>query len=363
MPWSDQNQPNNPWGNRPNQQPPDLDEVIKRLQERFSKIFGGGGQGGSGGPGGLNAMGKSAIAGLVIGLLLLWVASGIYMVGADQEAVVLRFGKSVATEGPGLNWHLPYPIESVEKVPVTRVQRLEIGFRTTADGQSREVLQEAQMLTKDENIVNISFTVQYRVKNVSDYLFKVTDPRVTVRDAAESAMREVIGRTNIDDVLTTKKAEVEVEVEALIQQILDSYHSGILVTTVKLQDVKPPERVIKEFKDVASAREDRARAKNIAEAYANDILPKARGEAKKIVLDAQAYEKQVIDQATGEAKAFDSVLAAYRKAPAVTRKRLYMDTMQDVLAKVKKVVIDKSVAKQVLPYLPLDRMQGKVEVK
>lgn len=362
MPWSDQNQPNNPWGNRPNQQPPDLDEVIKRLQERFSKIFGGG-QGGSGGPGGMSGMGKSAIAGIIVGLLLLWFGSGFYMVGADQEAVVLRFGKNVATQGPGLKWHLPYPIESVEKVPVTRVQRLEIGFRTTADGQPREVLQEAQMLTRDENIVDISFTVQYRVKDVSDYLFNITYPTVTVRDAAESAMREVIGRTDIDDVLTTKKAEVEVEVETLIQQILDSYHSGILVTTVKLQDVKPPQRVIKEFKDVASAREDRARAKNVAEAYANDIIPKARGDAKKIVLDAQAYEKQVVDQATGEAKAFDAMLAAYRKAPKVTRKRLYLDTMQDVLSKAKLIVIDKSVAKQVLPYLPLDRMNNKVEVK
>lgn len=361
MPWSDQNQPNNPWGNRPNQ-PPDLDEVIKRLQERLSKIFGGG-QGGSGGPGGLNGLGKSAVAGLIVGLLLLWFASGFYMVGADEEAVVLRFGKNIETKGPGLNWHLPYPIESVEKVPVTRVQRLEIGFRSMADGQTRKVPQEALMLTRDENIVDVSFTVQYKIKNVSNYLFEITRPVTTVRDAAESAIREVIGRTNIDDVLTTKKAEVEVEVETLIQSILDSYDSGILVTTVKLQDVQPPERVIKEFKDVASAREDRERAKNIAEAYANDIIPKARGEAKKIVLDAQAYEKRIIDQATGEASAFNSVLAAYRKAPQVTRKRLYLDAMQDVLSKVKKVIVDKSVASRVLPYLPLDRMQGKVEVK
>jgi len=359
MPWNDQNQPNNPWGNKPNQQQPDLEEVIKRLQEKFSAIFGGG-KGGNDGAGGL---GKGGMIGGLVVLLLLWFASGLYVVAADEEAVVLRFGQHVVTKGPGLNWHLPYPVETVEKVPVTRVQRLEIGFRTISDGRNRKVPQEALMLTRDENIVEISFTVQYKIKSVSNYLFNIAAATTTVRDAAESAIREVIGRTMIDDVLTTRKAEVEVEVEQLIQSVLDGYDSGILVTTVKLQDVQPPERVIKEFKDVASAREDRERAKNEAQAYANDIIPKARGEAKKMVLDAQAYEKEVLDRATGEAKGFESVLAAYRAAPGVTRKRLYLDTMQEVLSKVDKVIVDKSVAERVLPYLPLDRMSGKVEVK
>jgi len=358
MPWSDQNQPNNPWGNKPNQQP-DIDEVVKRLQEKFSGIFGGG-KGGDGGPSGFS---KGGIIGGLVVLLLLWFASGLYVVGADEEAVVLRFGQHIATKGPGLNWHLPYPVESVEKVPVTRVQRLEIGFRGVADGRVRKIPQEALMLTRDENIVDISFTVQYKIKDVSNYLFNITHPTTSVRDAAESAIREVIGRTMIDDVLTTKKAEVEVEVETLIQSILDGYKSGILVSTVKLQDVQPPERVIKEFKDVASAREDRERAKNIAQAYANDIIPKARGEAKKMVLDAEAYEKEVVDRATGEANAFVSVLKAYRTAPEVTRKRLYIETMQAVLSKADKVIVDKSVAGRVLPYLPLDKMRGKVEVK
>ncbi|MDQ6966919.1 MAG: FtsH protease activity modulator HflK [Mariprofundaceae bacterium] len=359
MPWNDQNQPNNPWGNKPNQQQPDLEEVIKRLQEKFSGIFGGG-NGGSGGP---SAMGKGTIIGGLVAVLLLWFASGLYVVAADEEAVVLRFGQHIVTKGPGLNWHLPYPVETVEKVPVTRVQRLEIGFRTVNNAQNRKISQEALMLTRDENIVEISFTVQYKIKSASNYLFKIAHQTTTVRDAAESAIREVIGRTMIDDVLTTKKAEVEVEVEQLIQSILDGYESGILVTTVKLQDVQPPERVIKEFKDVASAREDRERAKNEAQAYANDIIPKARGEAKKMVLDAEAYEKEVIDRATGEATGFESVLAAYKLAPDVTRKRLYLDTMQDVMSKTDKVIVDKTVAERVLPYLPLDRMGGKVEVK
>jgi len=360
MPWN-QNE-NNPWGNRPsggggsNQTPPDLDEVIKRLQERFGGIFGGKGGGDGSGPG------KGALTAIAVVALLLWVATGIYVVAADEEAVVLRFGQHSATKGPGLNWHLPYPIESVEKLPVTRVQRLGIGFRDFGEGRVRKVPQEALMLTRDENIVDISFIVQYKIKSVENYLFNIDSAEKTVRDAAESAIREVIGRTMIDDVLTTKKAEVEVETQDLIQSILDEYKAGISVTTVKLQDVQPPERVIKEFKDVASAREDKERAKNEAQAYANQIIPNSRGEAKKMILDAEGYQREVVERATGEADRFGELLKAYRQAPEVTRKRLYLDTMQQVMSKVDKVIIDGSVAGQILPYLPLDRA-GKVEVK
>ncbi len=357
MPWSDQNPQNNPWGRKPNQPPPDLDELIRRLQQRLSGLFGGGKGGG------IHVPGKGMISGAIILVLLLWLASGIYMVAADEEAVVLRFGKLVATTSPGLNWHLPYPIETVEKVPVTRVQRLEVGFRTLPGGRVREIEQESLMLTKDENIVDVSFIVQYRIKDAAEYLFNVAHPAKAVRDAAESAMREVIGRTMIDDVLTTKKAAVEVEVEKLIQAILNNYNAGILVTAVKLQNVQPPERVIKAFKDVASAREDRARAKNIAQAYANDIIPKARGEAKKIVLDAEAYAAAAVDRAEGESQRFLSLLTAYRAAPDITRKRLYLEAMQDILSKVDKLIVDKSVAGRILPYLPLESMRGKVEVR
>ncbi len=358
MPWSDQNPQNNPWGRKPNQPPPDLDEVIRRLQQRLSGIFGGGGKGG-----GLAGPSKGMISGGIVVALLLWLASGIYMVAADEEAAVLRFGKLAAIKGPGLNWHLPYPVETVEKIPVTRVQRLEVGFRTLPGGRAREIGQESLMLTKDENIVDASFIVQYKVKDVANYIFNVAHITKAVRDAAESAIREVIGRTMIDDVLTTKKAAVEVEVEKLIQSILNGYKAGILVSAVKLQNVQPPERVIKEFKDVASAREDRARAKNIAQAYANDIVPKARGEAKKIVLDAEAYAASVVDRSQGEAKRFVSLLEAYRTAPDITRKRLYLEAMQDVLSRVDKIIVDKSIAGRVLPYLPLDQLRGKVEVK
>jgi len=264
-----------------------------------------------------------------------------------------------------LNWHLPFPIETVEKVPVTTVQRLSVGFRDFSDGRKKSMPEESLMLTKDENIVEISFIVQYRIHSPRDFLFNIDSDHAvkTVRDVAESAIREVIGRTMIDDVLTEKKAEVEIETQQLIQQILDSYQSGISITTVKLSDVQPPERVINEFKDVASAREDRERTKNEAQAYANDIIPKARGESKKMVLDAEGYSKEVVDRAKGEADRFDNLLAAYQKAPEVTRKRMYLDTMQEVLSKADKTIIDGSVADKVLPYLPLDRRMNKVEVK
>lgn len=361
MPWSDPNQ-KNPWGKGPNQPPPDIDEVIRRLQERLSGLFGGKGGGNGSGKSSIG-FNKSLLPALLGVLALIWVASGIYVVAADEQAVVLRFGQHSATNGPGLNWHMPYPIETVETLPVTRVQRVEIGFRGLSDGRVRKVNQESLMLTKDENIVDISFIVQYKIKDVGNYLFNVDNGPKTVRDAAESAIREVIGRTMIDDVLTTKKAEVEVETEQLIQTILDGYTAGTSVSTVKLQDVQPPERVIKEFKDVASAREDRERAKNEAQAYANDIIPKARGEAKKMVLDAEAYRAEIIDRSKGEADRFSNLLAAYRESPNVTRKRLYLETMQEVMAKVDKIIVDEGVADRVLPYLPLDRATGKVEVK
>jgi len=365
MPWSQNNgNQNNPWGDgkkRPsggnNQQPPDLDELMKRLQERFGGIFGGGGNGGG-------ELSKGATMGLLAAGFVLWMISGFYVIAADEQGVVMRFGQYTSTTGPGMNWHAPFPIEKVEKIVVTRVQRLEVGFRDMGEGRVRKIGAESLMLTRDENIVDISFVVQYKIKSPEDYLFNIDSTHAvkTVRDAAEAAIREVIGRTNIDDVMTNKKAEAEVETEQLIQSTLDDYKSGITIVTVKLQDVQPPERVIKEFKDVASAREDKERAKNEAQTYANDIIPNARGEAKKRVLDAEAYEKEVIDRAKGQADRFNNLLMAYRESPEVTRKRLYLETMEGVLAKADKVIVDAAVAKNVLPYLPLGQA-GKVEVK
>lgn len=365
MPWN-QNDSNNPWGNRPSgggskQTPPDLDEVVKRLQERLSGLFGGGGSGG--GNGGGEVPRPLMAGGLMIALLVGLVYFCSYIVAADEEAVVLRFGQFDRVATPGWNWKFPSPMEKVEKVPVTRIQRLEIGFRDYGEGREKRVIpQEAMMLTKDENIVDIRFVVQFKVKDVEAYLFNVSNPVKTVRDVSESSIREVIGRTLIDDVLTDKKAEVEVETQQLIQSILDGYHAGVSVTAIKLSDVRPPQAVDADFKDVQAAREDKERLKNEAQAYANDIIPKSRGEAKKMVLDAEAYAKAVVDRAKGEADRFNSLLTAYRMAPEVTRKRMYFETMQEVMSKVDKVIVDGRVADRVLPYLPLDRA-GKVEVK
>ncbi|OIQ01339.1 MAG: HflK protein [Zetaproteobacteria bacterium CG2_30_46_52] len=368
MPWN-QNQDNNPWGNKPNgssgggnkQTPPDLDEMMKKLNDRFGGFFGGGNNGNNKNGGG--ELSKGFIITAMSIAAAIWMASGVYIVAADEEAVVLRFGQHASTSSPGLNWHFPYPIETIEKIPTLSVQRLTVGFRSFDDGRTRKMDQEALMLTKDENIVDISFVVQYKIREIEKYLFEIDAAEAinTVRDAAESSIREVIGATLIDDVMTDKKAEVEIETQKGIQAILDSYNAGIEITTVKLSDVQPPERVSKEFKDVASAREDKERAKNEAETYANSIIPNARGEAKKMILEAEAYAKEVEDRALGEADRFNSLYQAYKTAPEVTRKRLYLETMEDVLAKADKVIVDASVAKQVLPYLPLDR--SKVEVK
>ncbi len=352
MPWSPPD-PDNPWGKRGGAGP-DLDELLRRARARVQERLGGGGP-----PPG------AAVGAIAALLFLLWVASGLYAVAADEAAVVLRFGRYVATVGPGLHWHLPYPIEQVEKAPVTRIQRIEIGFRLYPDGAIRKRPGESLMLTKDENVVDLSFIVQYRIRDIEDYLFNINHRRVvkTVRDAAESAMREVIGRTLIDDVLTTEKARVEQEAQALTQKILDGYGAGVQVVTVKLQDVQPPAEVIKEFKDVASAREDKERAKNEAQAYANDILPKARGEARKMELDAEAYRAETVERARGDAARFEKLLAAYREAPEVTRRRLYLETMDAILARVRKVILDEKAAGRMLPYLPLDRLGAKAEVR
>ena len=367
MPWN-QNQDNNPWGNRPkgpsgggnNQTPPDLDEMMKKLNDRFGGYFGGGKGGNNGG----GEVSKGLMMTLIGLAFVVWMASGFYVVAADEEAVVLRFGQHADTRSPGLNWHLPYPIETVEKIPTLAVQRLTVGFRSFDDGRIRKMSQESLMLTKDENIVDISFVVQYRIRDIQKYLFEIdaTQAVKTVRDAAESTIREVIGSTLIDDAMTEKKAQVEAETQKGIQAILDTYNAGIVVTNVTLKDVQPPENVSQEFKDVASAREDKVRAQNEAEAYANSIIPNARGESKKMILEAEAYAKEVVDKAAGESSRFDSLYQAYRQAPEVTRKRLYLETMEEVLGNADKVIVDAAVAKQVVPYLPLNQA-GKVEVK
>ncbi|NCD24515.1 MAG: FtsH protease activity modulator HflK [Deltaproteobacteria bacterium] len=302
---------------------------------------------------------------VVIATLVLWLGSGIYIVEPDEVGVVKRFGAYSRTTEAGPHYRLPFPIESVETPKVTKIQRLEVGFRGSAvsmagsGGNMRLVPEESLMLTGDENIVDVQFIVQFLIDNAQDYLFNVANQEKTVKDAAEAAMREVIGYNKIDSALTTDKLVIQNDTRALLQRILDSYRSGIKVVAVQLQDVHPPKQVIDAFKDVASAKEDKSRFINEAEAYENDLIPRTRGEVAAITNEAKAYKESKIRQAQGESARFLSVLTEYRKAKDITTKRLYLETMEEILSRpgVEKVILSSDSSQRVLPYLPLDRLE------
>lgn len=292
---------------------------------------------------------------IIIAVVVIWILSGIYIVAPDQVGVVKRFGKFIKETGPGPHYHLPLPIETVQKPKVTQVRRIELGFRTVNPGpppRYRAVPVEALMLTGDENIVDIEFIVQYLIKNATDYLFKIEDVNKTIKDAAEAAMREVIGNSQIDDVLTTGKFKVQQDTKTALQDILDRYESGLEVVAVQLQDVKPPEQVISAFKDVVSAREDHNRYINEAEGYANDILPKAKGSAAEIVRQAEAFRESKIKRSQGDVARFLALLTEYNKAKVVTRQRLYLEMMEEILQGSKKFIFSGE-STGVLPLLPL----------
>ena len=298
---------------------------------------------------------------LVLGLVGLWLLSGIYIVNPDEEGVVLRFGKYDRTEGPGPHYALPAPIETVYKPQVTQVLRCEVGFRSTGQattfrqGELRSVPKEASMLTGDENIVNVQFSVQYKISDAVKYLFNISDPTNLVRNAAEAAMREVIGNSLIDSALTDGKLQIQTEATQLLQEILDRYKVGVRVIAVQLQDVHPPKEVSDAFKDVASAREDKSRIINEAEAYRNELIPKARGLAAEVENQAQAYKETRIRNAEGEANRFLALLKEYEQAKDVTKQRMYLETMEEILSRpgMEKLVLPKDAADRVLPLLPL----------
>jgi modulator of FtsH protease HflK len=297
---------------------------------------------------------------LAIGVAV-WLLSGIYIVAPDQRGVVLRFGKVVAETDPGPHYHLPWPIERVLRPSVTAIRKEELGFRTIEVGppaRYQDVDAEALMLTGDENIVKLEFIVQYKVRadatGVTDFLFNARDPDGAVRAAAEAAMREVIGRTAIDEVLTEGKQNVQVEAQRVLQSILDLYGAGLEVVTVKLQDVGPPDQVSDAFKDVISAQQDKERLINEARGYANDVVPRARGQAAQIVNEAEAYRETKVREATGTAQRFTALQEEYAKAKDVTRRRLYLETMESILPGAQKIVMDDLAGKQTVPYLPLE---------
>lgn len=296
-------------------------------------------------------------------LLALYLLTGIYIVAPDERAVVLRFGKAVRETGPGPSYRVPWPVEDVIKVPVTRIRKEEVGFRTVSPGppaRYRQIDNEALMLTGDNNIVDLDFIIQYRVKSTpngpSNFLFNVADPDQALRDAAEAAMREVIGASKIDDALTEGKDQIQIDAERTLQKIVDDYKAGIEIVTLKLQDVGPPEPVSDAFKDVISAEQDKERMINEARGYSNDIVPRARGEAAQMVNDAQAYRETKVRDAEGVAERFIAVYEEYEKAKEVTKRRLYIETMEQVFARVDKIIVDDSVSQQIVPYLPLDQL-------
>ena len=333
--------------------PPDIEEIIRKIQKTINNFL----------PGGSSDGGKSLVVGIVI-VGIIWLASGLYRVLPDEQGVVLRFGKFVKTTQPGLNYHIPIPIENVQTPKVTKVNRMDIGFRSERDsgftsGGVADVPEESLMLTGDENIVNIDFSVFWVIKDAGKFLFKIQDPQGTVKAAAETAMREVIAKSKIQPILTEGRAKIEIETQEIIQSILDEYNSGIQITQVQTQKADPPDQVIDAFRDVQAARADMERSKNEAEAYANDVIPRARGEAQKILQAAEAYKKEVVAKAEGEASRFVSIYNEYAKAKQVTQERMYLETMEKVLADIDKVIIDKNSGSGVVPYLPLPELKKK----
>jgi membrane protease subunit HflK len=314
-------------------------------------------------PGGFG--GGTAILGIVVVLLVLWLLSGFYRVLPEQQGVELKFGRwdRVITQ-PGLHWNYPYPLGQVFTPSVERINSTEIGYRSVAGrdggGAKRDVDEESLMLTGDQNIIDIDFSVQWKIANAGEYLFNIRDPESTVKVVAESAMREVIGQTDIQPALTEARGDVEQRTKDLLQQLLDEYKAGIEITEVKLQNVQPPAQVIDAFNDVQRALQDRDRQRNEAEAYRNDLLPRARGEAQKMLQDAQGYREQAINEAQGEAKRFIEVYEAYRKAPEVTRQRMYLETMQEVLGNTDKIILGED-GNGAVQYLPLDQLRKRLE--
>jgi len=365
MPWNNQGNNNggpwgggnnggnnggNPWGGGPQRpsgrpNPPDFDKVINDLKNNFGGKMPGGG-----------APRRFILLGLII-LMGLWAATGFYRVNPQQQGVVLRFGEWIRTTGPGLHYHLPFPIETVLTPDVTRDNRLEIGFRDVAGSSAtrRDIADESLMITGDENIVDIDFVVFWRISDAGEYLFNLADPDETIKVAAEAVMREIIGQTAIQTALTEGRQNVQFAVREKLQELLDDYRAGVRVREVQLLAVDPPSDVIDAFNDVQRARQDRDRLKNQAEAFRNDIVPRARGQAAQLIAEAEAYREEVMNRAKGDASRFDQVFSAYEVNKDVTRERIYIETIEEVFGNIEKIIIDED-GQSVVPYLPLKEL-------
>ncbi len=364
--WGNRGSDDKPNGNgprRPNDGPPDLEELWRDFNRKLSGMMGkkGGGGGNNGGDGprmppvDFNPKFLSGGLGLLVGLIaIVWLASGFYIVDASQRGVVLQFGKLTETTEPGLRWRLPYPIQSHELVNLTGVRTVEIGYRGT---ERNKVLKEALMLTDDENIVNIQFAVQYILKDPVEFLFNNRHPEEAVIGAAETAVREIVGKSKMDFVLYEGREQIASDAARLMQDILDRYNAGILISKVTMQNAQPPEQVQAAFDDAVKAGQDRERQKNEGQAYANDVIPRARGTAARLMEEAQGYRERVISTAQGDASRFRQIQTEYAKAPEVTRQRMYLETMQQIYANTTKVMVDAKGQGNLL-YLPLDKLMG-----
>ena len=334
-----------PWGQGGGGSPQDIDKVVRQGREALGKMLPSGGK---------------SLSLLLIVAIAIWALTGFYRVNPQQQGVVLRFGEWVRTTAPGLHYHIPYPIEAVMTPEVTRDNRIEIGFRDVSGNSSsrRDIADESQMITGDENIVDIDFQVVWNVNDPARFLFNLREPQATIRAVSESAMREIIAQSDLAPILNRDRAAISDSLELLIQTTLDSYDSGVNVVRVNFDKADPPEQVIDSFREVQAAEQQRDRLEKEADAYANRILAQARGEAAQVREQAEAYRAQVVNEATGEASRFSAVLTEYRKAPEVTRKRLYLETMEQVLGDVEKVIIDESAGGSgVVPYLPLNQLR------
>ena len=336
-----------PWGQGSGQPPQDVDALIRQFSDAWRRMMPSGG-----------GSGRSLVL-LLIVFGIVWGITGFYRVNPQQQGVVLRFGEWVRTSPPGLHYHLPYPIETVLKPEVTRDNRIEIGFRdvTGSSSSRRDITDESQMITGDENIVDIDFVVFWRISDAGEYLFNLAEPDDTIKVTAEAVMREIIGRTPIKTVLTEGRQSIQVQARQQLQDLLNEYGVGVRVRDVQLLAVDPPGEVIDAFNEVQRARQDRDRLKNEAEAFSNDIVPRARGEAAKLIAEAEAYKAEVVNRATGDASRFDQVYQAYLKDKDVTKERIYIETVEQIFSNVEKVIIDgEGGASGVVPYLPLKEL-------
>ncbi|MFL5170027.1 MAG: FtsH protease activity modulator HflK [Microvirga sp.] len=365
MPWSNQSGGGGPWGQRGpggggpwgagpqgggGGSPPDLEEILRRGQDKIKNLI----------PGGGGALGGKGLVVIVLGAVLLWLATGFYTVRPNEVGINMLFGRYTGSTGEGLRYNLPYPIGHVLKPDVKAVRTIPIGYRPGAQGRSRDVIEESLMLTGDENIVDIDFDVQWSVNpaRAQDFVFNLQNPEGTIKAVAESAMREVMGRRQIQAVLTTEQGSISSEVKDIVQQTLDAYGSGVVVEVVQLIAVQPPAQVREAFFDVNAAQQDAERVQNEARTFASQVVPRARGEAAQKIQQAEAYREQAVAEATGQASRFTQVYDEYRKAPAVIRERIFLETMERVLGGMDKIIIDQSgQGSGVVPYLPLTEMQ------